>query len=100
MRALPLIGRILFSLLFLMSSFGHFSSGTIGYAASQGVPLASIAVPLSGIIALLGSLSLILGFRARIGAWLLVLFLVPVTLSLHAFWGVADPQAHQMQYIM
>jgi len=99
-RFIPLVGRVLFSGIFLMTILGHFSSKTIGYAASQGVPLANLLVPLSGIIATLGGLSIALGYRAKIGAWLVVLFLVPVTLTLHAFWAVADPQMAQMQQVM
>lgn len=94
------VGRVLFAAIFVIASFGHFSSKTIAYAAHQGVPLASIAVPVSGIIALVGGLSIALGFKARIGAWLLVLFLVPVTFMMHAFWAVKDPMMAEMQQIM
>src|SRR5271155_4321135 len=76
---IALLGRFLFALIFVMSSPMHFAHQTIAYAASQGVPLASVAVPLSGIIALAGGLSVLLGYRARIGAWLIVLFLAAVT---------------------
>ncbi len=34
------------------------------------------------------------------GAWLIVLFLIPVTLMLHKFWGIADPAAAQIQMVM
>jgi putative oxidoreductase len=95
-----LLGRFLFVLIFLMAAPNHFSSQTIAFAASQGVPLAPIAVPLSGVIALAGGLSILLGYRARIGAWLLVLFLAGVTPMLHNFWTVADPMMRQMQMIM
>src|ERR1700690_851107 len=95
-----LLGRLLFALIFLMSGPMHFSSQTIAYAASQGIPLASIAVPLSGVLALAGGLSILLGFRARIGAWLIVIFLAGGTPMMHKFWGVTDPMMHQMQFIM
>jgi putative oxidoreductase len=95
-----LLGRSLFALIFLMSAPMDFSSHTIAYAASQGVPLASIAVPLSGVIALAGGLSILLGYRARIGAWLIALFLAAVTPMMHNFWAVADPMMRQMQFIM
>jgi putative oxidoreductase len=72
----------------------------MGYAAQQGVPIAGLLVPLSGVIALAGALSVLLGYRARIGAGLLVLFLVPVTVMLHNFWAVADPMMAQMQQVM
>jgi putative oxidoreductase len=95
-----LLGRLLFALIFVMSGPHHFASQTIAYAASQGVPLASIAVPLSGLIALAGGLSILLGYRAKIGAWLIVLFLAGVTPMLHNFWAVTDPLMRQMQMIM
>jgi len=95
-----LLGRLLFVLIFLMSAPMHFSGQTIAYAASQGVPLASITVPLSGVIALAGGLSILLSYRAKVGAWLLVLFLAAVTPMLHRFWAVSDPMMHQMQFVM
>jgi len=98
--ALVLLGRFFFALLFLMAGSNHFSKQTIGHAASQGVPLASLAVPLSGIIALAGGLSILLGYRAKLGAWLIVLFLVPVTLMMHKFWAVTDPMMAQIQMVM
>jgi putative oxidoreductase len=91
---------VLFVLLFLVSVPSHFDSQGIGYAASQGVPAPQILVPLSGVLLLLGGASVALGFHARIGALLLALFLVPVTLFMHRFWAISDPAAAQMQYIM
>jgi putative oxidoreductase len=83
-----------------MTAMSHFSSQTIQYAESAGVPFASLAVPLSGIIAVLGGLSVMLGYKIKAGAWLIVLFLVPVTFSMHAFWNITDPMIKQMQMIM
>ncbi len=99
MQYLVLLGRILYAAIFVLSGPGHFTAKTIAYSASKGVPVASIAVPLSGVIAILGGLSIILGFKAKYGAWLIVLFLVPVTFMIHNFWTVADPMARQMQYV-
>ena len=95
-----LLGRLFFVLVFVMSGPRHFLSQTIGYAASQGVPLASITVPISGVLALAGGLSVLLGYRAKLGAWLIVLFLVGVTPMMHKFWAVTDPMIQQMQMIM
>lgn len=98
--AVALLGRFLFVLIFLMSGPNHFSKQTIAFAASQGVPFASFAVPLSGVLALAGGLSILFGYRARIGAWLIALFLIPVTVMMHKFWGIQDPMMAQMQMIM
>ncbi len=100
MKYLVLLGRIFYAAIFIEAAPGHFSTETIRYAAGHGVPLANVAVPLSGVIALAGGLSVLLGYKARIGAWLLVLFLVPVTLMMHNFWAIADPTAAHMQQIM
>ena len=100
MRYLVLLGRILFSLIFLLSSLNHFSTSTIGYAESKGVPMASILVPVAGIMILIGSVSIILGYKAKWGAWLIIAFLIPVTLIMHNFWTITDPMMRQTQYIM
>lgn len=94
-----LLGRIFFSLIFIMAGFNHLSQQTIQYAASLGVPMANILVPFSGLMAFLGGASILLGYKARYGAWLIVLFLVPITLTVHKFWGIADPMQATMQYI-
>jgi putative oxidoreductase len=94
-----LLGRLLFTLIFILAGLNHFASQSIAYAASQGVPLAKIVVPLSGTIAIVGGLSILLGYRAKLGAWLIVLFLLGVT-PLHNFWAVPDPMMHQIQMAM
>ena len=97
MRYLVLVGRICYSAIFLMTIPGHFTQQYIGYAAQQGVPAAGLLVPLSGVIAFAGGLSVVLGYKTRIGAWLLVVFLVPVTLAMHKFWGLTDPMMAGIQ---
>ncbi len=96
-RYLVPVGRALFALIFLLSVPGHFTAAYAGYAAQQGVPLARVAVPLTGVMILVGGLSVLFGFRARFGAWLLVLFLVPVAIMMHNFWAVTDPVMRGMQ---
>ena len=64
------------------------------------MPLPEVLVPLAGLIALLGGLSILLGFQIRLGAWLLMIFLVPVTLITHNFWSVSDPMTLQIQKAM
>jgi putative oxidoreductase len=98
--AVVVLGRFFYVLIFLMAGANHFSRQTIAFAASQGVPLASIAVPLSGVLAIAGGFSILLGYRAKLGAWLIVVFLVPVTLMMHKFWAVQDPRMAQMHMIL
>lgn len=97
--AVPL-GRLFFGLIFLMAAPLHFMPEGVEYAAAQGVPAPQLLVPLSGVLALLGGLGILLGYHARFAALLLVLFLVPVTLWMHNFWTVADSQMAQIQQAM
>jgi len=92
-----LVSRQLFAVIFIIASAGHFNSSTIESAAQHGVPMAGLLVPLSGFIALAGGLSVLFGFHARLGGWLLVLFLVPVTLTMHNFWAMTDSVSFQIQ---
>lgn len=93
------IGRFFYSLIFILASFGNFSLEQIQFAATMGVPFPAILVPLSGVIALFGGLSILLGYKARFGAWLIIIFLLPVTFMMHKFWGLADPIVAKMQMI-
>jgi putative oxidoreductase len=83
--AVALLGRLLFVLIFLRAAPKHFMSETIAYAASKGVLFAAILVPVSGVIALSAGLSILLGYRAKFGAWLMAFFLACVTPAMHNF---------------
>ena len=97
LRYVALAARQLFSVIFIIASAGHFTDAAIASAAGQGVPMAGVLVPVSGVIALAGGLSVLFGYQAKIGAWLLVLFLVPVTLVMHPFWAVSDAAMFPVQ---
>jgi putative oxidoreductase len=97
---LALVGRICFSAIFILGAPGHFTARYVGFAAQAGVPAAALLVPLSGVIALVGGLSIALGYQAKLGALLLVVFLIPVTVTMHGFWAVNDPMMGQMQQAM
>ncbi len=100
MRYLYLVGRILFSLIFITAAPRHFTHEGIQHAADLGVPLATLLVPISGLMALAGGLSVATGYKARWGAWLLVAFLMPVTLMMHAYWKLQDPAMIHLQQAM
>ncbi|MEX1137754.1 MAG: DoxX family protein [Bacteroidota bacterium] len=91
-----LVARILFSMVFIANGLmGHFGSldAMAQYAAMKGVPAAEITVILTGVMIVLGGLSILLGVYVRIGALLLVLFLVPTAFIIHDFWTLEDPMA-------
>jgi putative oxidoreductase len=100
MRYLVPLGRILFALIFITAAPRHFTQEGVRHAAELGVPFAAVLVPVSGLMALLGGLSIATGYKVRWGAWLLIAFLVPVTLMMHAFWKLHDPAAVHVQQAM
>jgi putative oxidoreductase len=100
MKFLFPLGRALFVLEFVLAFPYHFTRGAVQAAAEQGVPFAGVLVPLSGVLALAGGLSVAIGFKARWGAWALVAFLVPVTVWMHAFWRVSDPHTVFVEQVL
>ena len=98
MSALAPIGRVLFALIFIFSLPSLLGHDAAVHAAHAGVPAAHVVVPIAGVLACIGGLSIALGFHARIGALLIAIFLIPVTLFMHRFWGLGDLQmAHAQQ---
>lgn len=97
---IPLIGRILLSAIFLMSGFSKLTTWdqTAGYMAAQGMPLVPLFLIGAVIFELGGGLSVLLGYRARLGALALVLFLIPTTIIFHNPMGL-EAQAQQAQVI-
>jgi len=89
-----LIGRLVLGGYFIFGGFNHFKMLTMmsGYAQSKGVPTPKAAVAFSGLLLLVGGLSILLGIYPTVGAIALVLFLAPVTFMMHAFWKVQDAQ--------
>ncbi|MGF1493159.1 MAG: DoxX family protein [Microcoleaceae cyanobacterium] len=86
----PLVGRIFLSLLFFYAGIKNL----LGYEAtregiSQMLPFPDLALIGNIVCCLLGAISLLLGFKIRWGAVLLIIFLIPTNLIFHQFW--ADP---------
>jgi putative oxidoreductase len=95
-----LVGRILFALVFVASGLmGHLAKAreTAQYARSQGAPAPELMVPLSGVVIIVGGLSVALGAYADLGALLLAGFCFSVAFFMHAFWREQDPQMQQNQ---
>jgi putative oxidoreductase len=75
----------------------HFSD-VAKFMGSAGVPAPQLLLAGAIVFLLVGSLSVMLGFKARIGAALLLTFLVLATYYFHAFWKL-EGQAQQEQMI-
>ncbi|HET6667494.1 MAG TPA: DoxX family protein [Intrasporangium sp.] len=101
MDVVLLIGRILFVALFLASAMGHLTqSKAMGaYAESKGVPSPVLATQVSGVLILLGGISVLLGLWGDLGSLFLVVFLLPTALLIHGFWKETEPMAKQMEMV-
>lgn len=95
--AISLAGRALFTSLFFLSGLTHFTN--VPYYVSlmpDEIPLQLFWIYLSGIVELIGATLILINWRPRLGGWLLVLFLVPVTIAVHGFeMVVAETSAEQ-----
>jgi putative oxidoreductase len=90
----PLAGRILIAPLFLLSGF-HKITGFSSVAATMakvGMPFPEVFVIGAIAFELGGAIMVLLGWHARWGALLLILFTIPATLLFHDFWAVDAAQ--------
>lgn len=103
--ALEWLGRILFCAIFLSSGLAHLTSlqGMTAYARSKNVPAPAASVAITGLMQIAGGLMILINWHPIIGAFLLVLFLLPTAFMMHNFWTLSDPmqkagdQAHFMK---
>lgn len=95
-KYLLLIGRIFLTLIFIMAGLGKVMdfAGTQQYMSAYGMPLTSFFLIVAFLIEILGSLSILLGWKAKWGALALIIFLIPTTLIFHTHFS------DQVQMIM
>lgn len=96
-----LIGRIIFASFWLIGAFNHFTQleHMSGYAKAKGTPAPKLAVAGTGVILLLGGLSMLLGVYPTIGIILLIIFLLGTSFPMHDFWNATDAQVKQADLI-
>lgn len=84
--AFGLIGRVLFTSLFFLSGLTHFTN--VPYYVDlmpEEIPLKLLWIYVSGVVELVGAALILVNVRPRLGAWLIVLFMVPVTFAVHGY---------------
>jgi putative oxidoreductase len=98
MQYLFLAGRVLYGGFFLLAGIDHFRHvGMMApYAASKGIPAPRLGVLGSGLLLILGGLSILLGVRPTWGVLFLTLFLLPTSFLMHNYWAATDPSVRQM----
>jgi uncharacterized membrane protein YphA (DoxX/SURF4 family) len=94
MNTLVLIGRFILGGFFVYSGINHFMGFQMmsQYAKMKGVPFPAVAQGMTGLMLLLGGLSIVFGIYPLVGIVLMVAFLLPVSLMMHNFWKIEDPQ--------
>jgi uncharacterized membrane protein YphA (DoxX/SURF4 family) len=92
--AIGIIARILFSLIFVLSGITHFTAMR-SYVALMpvAIPWRAFWVTISAFVELTGATLILFNYRPRLGGWLLVAFLIPVTIVVHgtAMLTLPDP---------
>jgi putative oxidoreductase len=84
------VGRAFLGVIFFISGINKILgfSYVAGWMASSGVPAASLLLAATIVIEVVGGLMLISGYKAKIAASVIALFLIPVTFVFHAFWNI------------
>jgi uncharacterized membrane protein YphA (DoxX/SURF4 family) len=87
-----LLGRILYGGFFVIGGINHFQHlGMMsGYVGSKGLPAPKLAVIVSGLLIIIGGFCIVLGFQPEVGVLCIVVFLVPVSFMMHAYWTETD----------
>jgi uncharacterized membrane protein YphA (DoxX/SURF4 family) len=102
--AIHVVGRVLFSMMFIMSGMNHLMklSDMSAYAESKGVPAPKVLTAVSGLMIMVGGVLVLLGWHRFIGAGLIAVFLLPTAMLMHAFWKETDPAArmNEMAHFM
>ena len=103
--AIGVTGRALFALIFVLSGVTHFTD-IAGYVAlmPEAIPFRPFWVLSSGVVELVGACLVLANYRPRLGGWLIVVFLVPVTFTVHGVAMVTAPdpgtQAMQLSFFL
>lgn len=98
---LALIARLLLAALFLPAGIGKITGfeGTVGYIASVGLPLPTIAAVAALAVEVLGGLALLVGFGTRWAALFLALFTLVASFFFHNYWSVPAEQQFMQQLL-
>ena len=97
--AIAVAGRVLFALIFVLSGITHFTDmQTYVSLMPAAIPFRPFWVAISAVVELAGAAMILANRTPRLGAWLIVLFLVPVTATVHGVAMLTTPDA-QMQRI-
>src|SRR6184192_3980692 len=97
--AIAIAGRVMFTLIFFLSGVAHFTDLNRFVALMPAaIPFRTFWVMISAVVELVGATLIVTDRYPRLGAWLIVVFLVPVTITVHGVAMLTAPD-RQMQQI-
>ena len=101
MKALFLIGRLVFGGFFLYNGINHLKNvkSMAPYVASKKVPMPEVAVAATGVALLIGGASILAGVKPKVGALAIIGFLGGVSPIMHDFWRHEDPNQRMNEMI-
>jgi putative oxidoreductase len=93
--------RIFLAVLFVVSGWAKLTGfeGTVGYVASNGLPVPQLFAALTILIELGGGILLVLGLFSRIAAFIMAGFALLTIVLVHHFWTMADAEAAANQLV-
>lgn len=91
---LTVVGRVALVAIFAGAAAQKIQNynSVVGYADGFGVPQPKLAIVAAIVVLVAGSVSVALGYRARLGAAMLLVFLALASYYFHPFWRMPSEQ--------
>lgn len=99
----PLVGRVLLAVIFLISGFKKATgfAGTAAYIGSKGLPMAEVLALGAVVVELGGAVLLLIGWKTRVAAAALAAFTLVAGVLFHNFWAFPPEQVgNQMNHFL
>lgn len=99
-----LVSRVMLVAIFLLSAVGnkimHFND-VVGFMTTKGIRFPNIMLIGAIVFLIAGGISLVLGYKARLGAFLILIFLGLATYYFHDFWNFqgTEKQDQMIQFL-
>lgn len=97
------VGRLVFGGYWIYNGLNHFINLRMmsDFARQRGVPFpAELSVMVTGLMMLIGGLTIVLGIYTWVGMTLIIVFLLSAMIFIHKFWEIQDPMSRMMEMIL
>jgi putative oxidoreductase len=99
---IAIVGRTLIVAIFILAAVGSHLANyteTLKHMEEQQVPYPYILLPGALVFMIVGGVMVLIGYKARLGALLLLIFLGMASYYFHAFWKLPDGATKEAQTI-